>query len=83
MQPLLGIEQTQTSLCSLTYCRSRSFILMANVVHLYRVVFVQVLSAVLSAGEELEAQEMLESLVQLADVSPLFFRTSVVSQYER
>lgn len=56
---------------------------MANVVHLFRVVFVQVLSAVLSAGEELEAQEMLESLVQLADVSPLFFRTSVVSQYER
>lgn len=39
----------------------------------------QVLSAVLSAGDELEAQEMLESLVQLADVSPLFFRTSVVS----
>ncbi|CAM9453902.1 unnamed protein product [Ectocarpus sp. 13 AM-2016] len=36
----------------------------------------KVLSAVLSTGEELEAQEMLESLVQLADVSPLFFRTS-------
>lgn len=39
----------------------------------------QVLSAVLSAGDELEAQEMLESFVQLADVSPLFFRTTVVS----
>ncbi|CAN0320346.1 unnamed protein product, partial [Laminaria digitata] len=37
----------------------------------------QVLSAVLSAGDELEAQEMLESFVQLADVSPLFFRTNV------
>lgn len=37
------------------------------------------LSAVLSAGDELEAQEMLESLSQLADVSPLFFRTNVVS----
>lgn len=41
----------------------------------------QVLSAVLSAGDELEAQEMLESFVQLADVSPLFFRTTVVSSY--
>lgn len=39
----------------------------------------QVLNAVLSAGNELEAQEMLESLVQLADISPLFFRTNVVS----
>lgn len=38
----------------------------------------QVLSAVLSAGDELEAQEMLGSLEQLADVSPLFFRTNVV-----
>eukprot|EP00752_Nemacystus_decipiens_P011318 g10058.t1 len=42
----------------------------------------QVLSAVLSAGEELEAQEMLESFVQLADISPLFFRTSVAPMTE-
>ena len=46
---------------------------------LYRVALGQVLNAVLSAGNELEAQEMLESLVQLADISPLFFRTNVVS----
>lgn len=39
----------------------------------------QVLSAVLMAGGELEAQKMLESLAQLADISPLFFRTNVVS----
>lgn len=44
-----------------------------------RLLFRQVLSSVLSSGDELEAQEMLESLVQLADVSPLFFRTNVVS----
>lgn len=36
------------------------------------------LSAELSAGEELGAQEMLESLAQLADVLPLFFRNTVV-----
>ncbi|CAM9197764.1 unnamed protein product, partial [Sphacelaria rigidula] len=37
----------------------------------------QVLSAQLSAGEELGAQEMLEALAQLADVLPLFFRNTV------
>ncbi|CAM9279367.1 unnamed protein product, partial [Hapterophycus canaliculatus] len=42
----------------------------------------QVLSSVLSSGDELEAQEMLESLVQLADVSPLFFRTNVTTMTE-
>lgn len=36
------------------------------------------LSAQLSAGEELGAQEMLEALAQLADVLPLFFRNTVV-----
>ena len=39
----------------------------------------KVLSSVLSAGYELEAQEMLGSLADLADVSPLFFRSNVVS----
>lgn len=47
--------------------------------HHYRVR--QVLSAVLSAGEELEAQEMLESLAQLASASPLIFRTNVVGAH--
>ncbi|CAM9413811.1 unnamed protein product [Ascophyllum nodosum] len=42
----------------------------------------QVLSSVLSAGYELEAQEMLGSLADLADVSPLFFRSNVAPVVE-